>query len=223
MTKPPPTSKTAELDAPLHAIGFEIDVVSATRVNGRLTVTESCCQVRARRPAGVLVLGDANGREWDWQPFKVLHGGVSALIAEALASMGAHVASGYRRVAGIQLSINHHRSARAGDRVFAEATPLQPGKTIQVQDPKAMLWNPPPLSRPRSAGVASVSSHRHVGRWGGVHGLFQVWEVRLWKMDQSTLEKAVLMSSSRVTLLSNMPVPDDAQDSVENLKKYARL
>lgn len=42
-------------------------------------------------------------------------------------------------------------------------------------------------------------------------------------MDQSTLEKAVLMSSSRVTLLSNMPVPDDAQDSVENLKKYARL
>ncbi|CAL9134201.1 unnamed protein product [Musa textilis] len=158
MAKPPPTSKTAELDAPLHAIGFEIDVVSASRVNGWLTVTESCCQ-----------------------PFKVLHGGVSTLIAEALASIGAHVASGYRRVAGIQLSINHHRSARAGDRVFAEATPLQPGKTIQV------------------------------------------WEVRLWKMDQSTLEKAVLLSSSRVTLLSNMTVPDDARDARQKLKRYARL
>ncbi|CAL9147862.1 unnamed protein product [Musa hybrid cultivar] len=221
MTKPPPTSKTAELDAPLHAIGFEIDVVSATRVNGRLTVTESCCQVRARRPAGVLVLGDANGREWDWQPFKVLHGGVSALIAEALASMGAHVASGYRRVAGIQLSINHHRSARAGDRVFAEATPLQPGKTIQVLVPcRSVTEVPdllkPPLIRHGIGGTALLSNHK-------ADGLFQVWEVRLWKMDQSTLEKAVLMSSSRVTLLSNLPVPDDAQDSVENLKKYARL
>nr|ABR17892.1 unknown [Picea sitchensis] len=98
-----------EADEPLKAFGFGVELVTRECVSGRFRVTEICCQ-----------------------PFKVLHGGVSSLISEGLASMGAHIASGFQRIAGIELNINHLRAAALGEHVYAQAKPITVGRRVQV-------------------------------------------------------------------------------------------
>jgi len=71
----------------------------------------------------------------DWrvhQPYGILHGGVSALLAESAASLGAALAAGPdRSVVGIELNASHLRSVREGH-LTAEATPVRVGRTVQV-------------------------------------------------------------------------------------------
>ena len=71
----------------------------------------------------------------DWrvhQPYGILHGGVSALLAESAASFGAALAAGPdRSVVGIELNASHLRSLRDGH-LTAKATPVRVGRTVQV-------------------------------------------------------------------------------------------
>ena len=100
----------------------------------------------------------------DWkvhQPYGILHGGVSALLAESAASFGAALAAGPGRgVVGIELNASHLRSVRDGH-LTAEATPLRVGRTIQV-------WRIAPHRRRRAGDlrgplhVCRSSAHRAV-------------------------------------------------------------
>jgi 1,4-dihydroxy-2-naphthoyl-CoA hydrolase len=66
------------------------------------------------------------------QPYGILHGGVSALLAESAASFGAALNAGPdRQVVGIELNASHLRSLRDGH-LTATATPLRAGRTVQV-------------------------------------------------------------------------------------------
>jgi 1,4-dihydroxy-2-naphthoyl-CoA hydrolase len=66
------------------------------------------------------------------QPYGILHGGVSALLAESAASLGGSLAAGPSRgVVGIELNASHLRSLRDGH-LTATATPIRVGRTVQV-------------------------------------------------------------------------------------------
>ena len=67
------------------------------------------------------------------QPYGLLHGGASALLAETLASCAAaHAAPAGRRVVGIEISASHLRGVRRGGQVTGLATPHHLGGTLQV-------------------------------------------------------------------------------------------
>lgn len=66
------------------------------------------------------------------QPFGVLHGGVSVVLAESVASVGAFLAAPDGFVAmGIEINANHIRAVRDGT-LTATATPVHRGRSTHV-------------------------------------------------------------------------------------------
>jgi uncharacterized protein (TIGR00369 family) len=64
------------------------------------------------------------------QPYGLLHGGASCVLAETLGSIGAALHAGQGRIAmGIDINATHHRAATDGY-VTGVATPLHLGRTM---------------------------------------------------------------------------------------------
>ena len=65
--------------------------------------------------------------EGNTQPYGLLHGGASVVLAETLGSIGAALHAGPERVAvGLDINATHHRAARRG-LVTGTATPIHRG------------------------------------------------------------------------------------------------
>ena len=93
-----------------ETMGVELVEVSADRLVGRMPV--------------------AGNR----QPFGLLHGGASVVLAETLGSIAANIHAGPERVAvGIEVSATHHRSATSGH-VTGTATAISLGRTLATYE-----------------------------------------------------------------------------------------
>jgi 1,4-dihydroxy-2-naphthoyl-CoA hydrolase len=90
----------------LHRMGIEVLEAHPGRVVGRMPV------------------------EGNTQPYGLLHGGASVVLAESLGSIGAALQAGPERVAvGLEVNASHHRAARSGF-VTGVATALSLGRTL---------------------------------------------------------------------------------------------
>jgi 1,4-dihydroxy-2-naphthoyl-CoA hydrolase len=92
------------------AMGIEYVEISPERVVGRMPVTGNT------------------------QPFGLLHGGASCVLAETLGSMGAAAHAGPGRFpVGIEINATHHRAADAGW-VTGVATRMHGGRTLATYE-----------------------------------------------------------------------------------------
>jgi 1,4-dihydroxy-2-naphthoyl-CoA hydrolase len=101
------TTSVLSFSAKIHdRMGIEILEASPERVVGTLAV------------------------EGNQQPFGLLHGGASCVLAESLGSIGATLHGQPDRMAvGVDINATHHRGVREGV-VTGVATPIQLGRTV---------------------------------------------------------------------------------------------
>lgn len=123
-----------------HTVKFPQDVIDEYAALGvDLTALFSAGHLGTRM--GVQVLEASAERvvatmpvEGNTQPYGLLHGGASAVLAETLGSVGAMLHGGPGRLAvGVDLNCTHHRGVRAG-LVTGVATPVHRGRSTATYE-----------------------------------------------------------------------------------------
>jgi uncharacterized protein (TIGR00369 family) len=111
-TPPPPRDRFDPTAGFIGLLGLQFDEITAERITAHLDIGPQ-----------------------HLQPYGLVHGGVYAAIAETLASVGAMVAAGGDRSGRGAVGLENHtsflRTARAGQRVDAEAVARHAGRRVQ--------------------------------------------------------------------------------------------
>ncbi len=131
MPAPPPIadeSRSPHSDAILPTSESELAVIESLRGVGFGALPDSM---------GIEILEFGAGRTvarmpvaGNTQPYGLLHGGASAVLAESVGSLAAALHAGPDRIAlGLELNCTHHKAASGGF-VVGTATPLVRGRTV---------------------------------------------------------------------------------------------
>ncbi len=114
--------------APERVVSLVVDAVIEDSGVGALAARMGIALVEAG-PERVVATMPVDGNT---QPFGLLHGGASCVLAETVGSVGAHLHGmtvGRPRAVGVDLNATHHKSVRAGT-VTAVGVPVHRGRTV---------------------------------------------------------------------------------------------
>ncbi|WP_030596559.1 PaaI family thioesterase [Streptomyces fulvoviolaceus] len=116
-----------EVIAEYAALGVDLPALfSAGHLGTRMGV--EIVEASAERVVGTMPV------EGNTQPYGLLHGGASAVLAETLGSVGSMLHAGSSKIAvGVDLNCTHHRGARSG-LVTGVATPLHRGRSTATYE-----------------------------------------------------------------------------------------
>lgn len=109
------------------ALGVDLPALfSAGHLGSRMGV--QVVEAAAERIVGTMPV------EGNTQPYGLLHGGASAVLAETLGSIGAMLHGGSSKIAvGVDLNCTHHRGVRSG-LVTGVATPVHRGRSTATYE-----------------------------------------------------------------------------------------
>jgi uncharacterized protein (TIGR00369 family) len=128
-----PVESTAAESGPVQASAGEqpdtgqvINLIQGQTLAGKMGI--KIIEASAQRVVGTMPV------EGNTQPYGILHGGASCVLAETLGSVGSALHAGLDKfTVGIEINASHHRPAVAG-LVTGVATQLHAGRTMATYD-----------------------------------------------------------------------------------------